>query len=64
MSLECELIGMSDKTASWRQVIKEIRQIYDGKLLSAANYGGEEVSTLYWDDLDFIGVDAYYLNWV
>ena len=41
-----------------------MREVYDGKLISATNYGGEEVSTQYWDALDYIGVDAYYLNWV
>lgn len=33
-------------------------------MISSTNYGGEEVGTGYWNELDYIGVDAYYLNWV
>ena len=43
----------------WRELIKEIRGIYDGKLTYAANWD-EYTSVVFWDDLDYIGVDAYF----
>ncbi|NJN50119.1 MAG: glycoside hydrolase [Polaribacter sp.] len=43
----------------WRQLIKEIRTIYKGKLTYAANWD-EFTRVPFWADLDFIGVDAYF----
>ena len=40
LSLECELIGMSGNTKQWREIIKEIRGIYQGHMISSPNYGG------------------------
>ena len=42
-------------------MIKQIRTVYTGNLTASAN-PGEEYSKSYWDDLDYIGVDAYYLK--
>ncbi|NVK64827.1 MAG: glycoside hydrolase [Flavobacteriales bacterium] len=43
----------------FRKLIKEIRSIYRGKLTYAANWDDFEAVT-FWDDLDYIGVDAYF----
>jgi len=43
----------------WRGLITKIRQIYNGPLTYAANWDDyQEVS--FWDELDYIGVDAYF----
>ena len=43
----------------WRGIIKEIRAIYDGKLIYAANWDCyQEIP--FWDELDYIGIDAYF----
>lgn len=43
----------------WKAVIKKIRQIYKGKLTYAANWD-EYPRTTFWEDLDYIGIDAYF----
>ena len=43
----------------WKKLIKEVRTIYKGKLTYAANFDNyHEVA--FWDDLDFIGINAYF----
>ena len=43
----------------WLKLIKEIREIYKGKLTYAANW--DEFKRIpFWDKLDFIGIDAYF----
>lgn len=45
--------------STWRAIIANARKYYDGKLTMAANYDSyNEVS--FWDDLDFIGINAYF----
>lgn len=55
-----ELLGTSNREGDWRKIIKEVRKVYRGKLLYAANHSGEEMQIKFWDDLDYIGIDAYY----
>ena len=43
----------------WRDVIKEIRKVYDGQLTYAANWDSYD-KIEFWDELDFIGIDAYF----
>jgi hypothetical protein len=43
----------------WENLITEIKKIYKGKLTYAANWN-EFNSTPFWNELDFIGVDAYF----
>lgn len=43
----------------WRQLIKEIRAVYSGKLVYAANWDNYTAVT-FWDALDYIGIDAYF----
>lgn len=43
----------------WRKLISEIRAVYTGKLVYAANWD-EYKRVPFWNLLDFIGVDAYF----
>ena len=43
----------------WRELIRQVRAIYPGKLTYAANWD-EYKSVKCWDQLDFIGIDAYF----
>ncbi len=43
----------------WKALIKKIRKEYKGKLTYAANWD-EFQRTTFWDDLDYIGIDAYF----
>lgn len=43
----------------WQELIKKIKQIYTGKLTYAANWD-EYPRVPFWNQLDFIGVDAYF----
>lgn len=43
----------------WRQLIVAVKEIYTGELTYAANWNEYE-HTPFWDDLDYIGIDAYF----
>lgn len=43
----------------WRELIREVREIYDGPLTYAANWDNYQ-KIQFWDQLDYIGVDAYF----
>ncbi len=43
----------------WKGLIKKIKGIYKGKLTYAANWD-EYPRTTFWEDLDYIGIDAYF----
>ncbi|MCR9173745.1 MAG: hypothetical protein NXI10_14680 [bacterium] len=47
------------REAFWRQLISEVREIYDGPLTYAANWDNYE-NVKFWDDLDYIGIDGYF----
>jgi len=55
-----ELSATSHHSAEWRSLAAEVREIYRGQLVYAANHGGEEAAIDWWDELDLIGVDPYY----
>ncbi len=55
----CEMINTTGWSSSWRQVIQDIRSRYTGLLTYAAN-PDEEKDINWWDELDYIGIDAYY----
>ena len=58
-SVGCELSVTESREAQWRGVISDIRLVYEGPLIYAANHG-DESDLAWWDALDLIGVDAYY----
>lgn len=43
----------------WRDLTKEVRKVYSGKVTYAANWDNYKNVT-FWSDLDYIGVDAYF----
>jgi hypothetical protein len=54
-----ELKSMTPETDRWRAVIQTVRDRFAGPITYAANW--DEVDQVqFWDDLDAIGVDAYY----
>lgn len=61
-SMSCELIAVSKRDDLWRPVVKSVRQVYSGIVTDSANHDGEEFEKKWWDVLDYIGVDAYYLD--
>ena len=44
----------------WRQLIADIRQVYQGQLTYAANWYEAFEQIQFWDELDFIGIQAYF----
>ncbi len=50
---------VSNRSEYWLKLIEEIKSIYKGKLTYAANW--DEFKRInFWDQLDFIGIDAYF----
>lgn len=49
----------TERDTFWRSLIKEVRNIYSGKITYAANWDNFE-KIKFWDQLDFIGIDAYF----
>lgn len=47
------------RPAFWNDLISEIKKLYKGKLTYAANWD-EYKRVPFWDQLDYIGVDAYF----
>ena len=45
---------------AWRRLIADVREVYSGKLTYAANWYREFEEVPFWDDLDYIGVQAYF----
>lgn len=43
----------------WKELITKIRKVYKGKLTYAANWD-EYPKIAFWEELDFIGIDAYF----
>ena len=44
----------------WKQLISEIKTIYNGKLTYAANWDGDYDAISFWDQMDYIGIQAYF----
>ncbi|MFO7897767.1 MAG: SdrD B-like domain-containing protein [Planctomycetota bacterium] len=58
-----ELIETTDNVAKWRDTIAGVRARYDGKLVYAANWHQDraiDADIAWWDELDYVGIDAYY----
>lgn len=48
------------KPELWEALIQKIKTIYDGPLTYAANWNAEVDEIPFWEDLDYIGVQAYF----
>jgi len=55
-----ELSRAASHAEAWRSLIADVRRVYRGPLTYAANWNGEVEEIAFWDDLDYIGVQAYY----
>lgn len=44
----------------WRGLIRDVRQIYHGKLTYAAHWEREYWQLAFWDNLDIVGLNAYF----
>ena len=44
----------------WRNLIRDIRKVYSGKLTYAANWHDEYEAVDFWGELDYIGIQAYF----
>lgn len=47
------------REAFWRKLIQEVRQVYQGPLTYASNWDNYD-KIQFWDELDYIGIDAYF----
>ena len=54
-----ELVFASQKADYWRDIISSVRKVYSGKITYAANWD-EYKGVTFWDQLDFVGIDAYF----
>jgi len=48
-----------EKPTFWNDLIVDVKKIYSGKLTYAANWDNYE-NVSFWDELDYIGIDAYF----
>jgi len=55
-----ELHQTTEREDEWRALISNIRKVYSGKLIYAANFHEEYEHVKFWDALDYIGVQAYF----
>lgn len=44
----------------WRELIRDVRKVYSGKLTYGANWYLEYEDVEFWDQLDYIGIQAYF----
>ncbi|MCD4657746.1 MAG: hypothetical protein K8S87_09410 [Planctomycetes bacterium] len=55
-----ELLSAEKYTEKWRRIIKDIREVYDGKLCYSENWDARENDTEWFHDLDMLAMNAYY----
>lgn len=52
-------ISVRQRPTFWKQLIQDVRKVYNGRITYAANWDNyRQVS--FWDELDYIGIDAYF----
>ncbi len=52
-------IPARERPAFWRGLIKKVRNVYSGKITYASNWDNYHTIE-WWDEVDYIGVDAYF----
>lgn len=52
-------ISAMNRVEFWRQLIKDAKKIYSGKLTYSSNWDVYN-KIVFWDELDFIGISAYF----
>ncbi len=48
------------RETDWRALIAAVRQVYHGEITYAANWNGEFEAVVFWDAVDYIGIQAYF----
>jgi hypothetical protein len=48
------------RETDWRNLIARVKQVYRGKITYAANWHQEFEEVPFWDELDYIGIQAYF----
>ncbi len=59
LSVGCELKNTESWQSSWRSVVADVRTRYSGPLTYSADHSSYS-SVGWWDDLDYVGIDAYF----
>jgi len=54
-----ELSFATEKNSEWRDIISRVKKIYSGKMVYAANWDNFK-NIKFWQDLDYVGIDAYF----
>jgi len=49
-----------ERPAFWRVLIQDVRQVYSGEITYAANWYKEYDKITFWEELDYIGIQAYF----
>lgn len=49
-----------EKATFWKNLIQDVKSIYTGQLTYAANWYNEYEQITFWEDLDYIGIQAYF----
>lgn len=49
-----------EKPLFWKNLIQEVRAVYSGEITYAANWYQEYEQVTFWNDLDYIGIQAYF----
>lgn len=49
-----------EKPDYWKDLISEVREIYSGEVTYAANWYQEYEAITFWNELDYIGIQAYF----
>ena len=59
LSIGLEYEGTTHREAEWREIIRQVRRVYRGRLTYAANW--DRIDRVgFWDALDMIGVQGYF----
>jgi hypothetical protein len=56
-----ELVGTTHREADWRKIVAGVRERFPGLITYAGNHGTEDAGIAWWDAVDLIGIDAYYV---
>jgi hypothetical protein len=59
LCLGCEMSSTEEFQDQWRELIKQVRQVYDGALTYDVNHDSEH-HVKWWDAVEYISVSAYY----
>lgn len=55
-----ELEHLSTYEQPWREIVRDVRTSYHGRITYAANHGPDFEKLTWWDALDYIGLNEYY----